>query len=399
LETDSLVALSEREAVVTMSKSDHTRYTQLTANLSLEEMWELQRARDVLLLGLFESTSFPTPTQFVILTEKLPPVGTVEPLDVTQARLDHALQWIDLCQELSSSVTRSLKDGDVSAIGRFWKIVRTKLPVKDYVYFYFVDDLTGEVARGGVGDKYPLEIKNKSDIFPKLFPLMEVTMRSMALYHGVAGIARMFGCPPMNVTESMRALVQPKVNELKNERFASEYGLLADDVKELHLNKEKYLKGNNIRCLSLNALVTFLHKKFGRQSHDFGGLKRMTDEKGLAIWTACDTPLQVRDAISTRKDERLKEEKDIWSMSQDLTIVSLRKALDEEKITTRILKDDYDVLFEENQSTLKENKELHATISDLRERLTAAEEMLYKQMHKKKSWLKMFSSKQYRKDK
>jgi len=309
LEIDSLAALTVREAVVTMSKSDHTRYTQLTADLSLEEKWELNRARDVLLLGLFESTMFPCPTQFVVLTEKLPPEGILEPVEVCQTRLNHALGWIDLCQELSASVVRALKDGDVSAIGRFWKIVRSKLPVKEYVYLYFIDDLTGQVARGDEGDKYPIEIKNQSDIFPKLFPLMEVTMRSMALYHGVAGIARMFGCPPMDVTESMRTMLQPKVNELKDETHASVFGLLADDVKELRLNKEKYLKGNSIRSLSLNAFVTFVQRKVGRQGNDFGGLKRMSDEKGLAIWTACKTAEQVQKAISIPERREIERRK------------------------------------------------------------------------------------------
>jgi hypothetical protein len=386
LETDALAALSTREGIAAMSKSDHTRYAQLTAHLTLEEKWELNRARDVLLLGLFESTSFPTPTQFVVLTEKLPPLGTVEPN--CQARLDHALEWIDLCHELSPSVVRAIKDGDISAIGRFWKIVRSKLPVKDYLYLYFVDDLTGEIARGGEGDKYPIQIKDKSDIFPKLFPMMEVTMRSMALYHGVAGIARMFGCPPIDVTDSMRIMVQPKVDQLKNENFASEFGLLADDIKALRLNKEKYLKSNSIRCQSLLSFVTLVQRKIGVD--DFGGLCRMSDEKGLALWTACDTEEQVREAITLRKEERLKEEKDIWAMSQDATLAALRKALEEEKIKNRLLKDDYDVLFEDNNKTLSENKELQSTVADLTGRLAASEEMLFKYMRKKKRWSKLF---------
>jgi len=55
-----------------------------------------------------------------------------------------------------------------------------------------------------------------------------------------------------------------------------------------------------------------------------------------------------------------------------------------------LLKEDYDVLLEDNNKTRAENNELQATVSNLRERLATSEEMLFKHMRKKKRWSKLF---------
>ena len=53
-------------------------------------------------------------------------------------------------------------------------------------YLYLVDELTGEPVIGAEG--YPLEIAAPSKVVPRLLPLMQVGMRCMSLYNGVAGV-------------------------------------------------------------------------------------------------------------------------------------------------------------------------------------------------------------------
>ena len=40
------------------------------------------------------------------------------------------------------------------------------------------------------GDGYPIEITKPAEVVPQLLPLMQVGMRAMSLFNGVAGVAR-----------------------------------------------------------------------------------------------------------------------------------------------------------------------------------------------------------------
>ena len=80
------------------------------------------------------------------------------------------------------------------------------------MYFYLVDELTGLPVRGA---GYPIEITTPAEIVSKLLPVMQVGMRAMSLYNGVAGVAQMVGYPVPKVPEAWRKGAQSSVEMLK----------------------------------------------------------------------------------------------------------------------------------------------------------------------------------------
>ena len=87
-----------------------------------------------------------------------------------------------------------------------------ELMTKETMYFYLVDELTGQPVRG---DGYPIVITTPSELVPKLLPVMQVGMRAMSLYNGVVGVAQMIGYPAPKVPEAWRKGAQSSVEMLK----------------------------------------------------------------------------------------------------------------------------------------------------------------------------------------
>ena len=75
-----------------------------------------------------------------------------------------------------------------------------------------MDELTGLPV---LGNGYPIVITTPSDIVHKLLPVMQVGMRAMSLYNGVAGVARMFGAPVPSMSEDWSKGAQSLVEMLK----------------------------------------------------------------------------------------------------------------------------------------------------------------------------------------
>lgn len=341
LERSSLDNFQAKQDAMLEAERKHSRYASIMRELSLEEQWEFRRARDVLLFGLFESTNDYTPTSFVILKEKLPEYahGQEQSPRAAKERLDEGMRWVNSFESLGPCVRGALA-GDVRAIGQFWGKIHGMFE-GDYMYMYFVDELTGEpvsVVQCDDDDdvkakgQYPIEITTRSDLVPKMLPLMQLTMRSMALYHGVAGIARMFGStqPTSFLSEDVRKVAQAKINELKSERTSSPFGSLEEDVQQIRANKEQFLKKHSVRGRSLAELTTFLTKRF-ELDDGFAGLNRYPDENGRAVWTTLKTPQEIKVAMKRRSEERIKEEMNLWTDTQEEEVEDLQDTLGEEK--------------------------------------------------------------------
>ena len=236
-------------------------------------------------------------------------------------RLKEAMKWTSNFGILNDSVRGALQ-GDVPSIGHFWSLISDLFSEQDYMYLYFVDELTGQPVLGdGSNPDYPMEITTRSDTLPKILPLMHLTMRAMALYHGVAGVARMFGCTMPNLPEEWRNLAQVKVNALKQERGDTPFGSLAADIDMMRASREQFMKSNSLRATAVRELVRFVEKK--RHEVDFVGLQRYPDADGYAIWSCIDNSAGFKDAISKRSAERLKEERNHWVDVQEREIDAL----------------------------------------------------------------------------
>jgi serine/threonine protein kinase len=323
LDRTTLEAFKVKQDIMFQNEKEHDHYKQILCDLSLEERWELQRAKDVLLFGVLEPTNVHLPTSIVILKDRLPDSrdGPMTKRDAKR-RLKEAMKWASNFGVLNDSVRGALQ-GDVPSIGHFWSLISDLFSEQDYMYLYFVDELTGQPVLGdGSNPDYPMEITTRSDTLPKILPLMHLTMRAMALYHGVAGVARMFGCTMPNLPEEWRNLAQVKVNALKQERGDTPFGSLAADIDMMRASREQFMKSNNLRATAVRELVRFVEKK-GGQKVDFVGLQRYPDADGFAIWTSIDNSAGFKDAISKRSAERLKEERNHWVDVQEREIDAL----------------------------------------------------------------------------
>eukprot|EP00555_Chaetoceros_dichaeta_P004469 CAMPEP_0198266512 /NCGR_PEP_ID=MMETSP1447-20131203/28633_1 /TAXON_ID=420782 /ORGANISM="Chaetoceros dichaeta, Strain CCMP1751" /LENGTH=228 /DNA_ID=CAMNT_0043956621 /DNA_START=122 /DNA_END=805 /DNA_ORIENTATION=+ len=224
-------------------------------------------------------------------------------------------------------------------------------------------------------------------------------MRSMALYHGVAGIARMFGCPKPNLTRNMRLKAQERTNALKNESSASPFGTtFAEDVAKLRTNKEQFLKDDkSLRCKSIRILIRFLDKKIGC---DFCGLKRLADEDGRAIWTTVDDTAGMKGAIQNRAQERLCEERNLWDDSQDGVIRKLQGSLNVQArkgvaLTSSLAKAEVSkvVMQDDAKRYREENGRLEEMLGEMGKRLEESEAALEKERSKMKLlWIKRGNS-------
>eukprot|EP00964_Phaeocystis_antarctica_P104474 scaffold69582_cov58-Phaeocystis_antarctica.AAC.6 len=202
----------------------HTRAVSIVARAP-------HKPTQVLLKGIFEATEVKTPTTFIILDEVLPPdLGAEEQKQLlvsleedgsgfkltgdakaAKDRFDKGMTWLRRLQTFGEGVIENNPD---KVFGKI-KEALGDLMTKETMYFYLVDELTGLPVRGA---SYPIVITTPSDIVHKLLPVMQVGMRAMSLYNGVAGIAQMVGYPFPKVSEQWRKGAQSSVEMLKQVR-------------------------------------------------------------------------------------------------------------------------------------------------------------------------------------
>ena len=181
----------------------------------------------VLLRGIFEATEVKTPTTFIILDEVLPPELSKKKQDqllslkddgsgieltgdakAAKDRFDKGVTWLKRLKTFGEGV---IENNPSKLFGKIQEVFG-ELMTKETMYFYLVDELTGLPVRG---DGYPIEITTPAEIVPKLLPVMQVGMRAMSLYNGVAGVAQMVGYPAPKVPEGWRKGAQSSVEMLK----------------------------------------------------------------------------------------------------------------------------------------------------------------------------------------
>ena len=126
-------------------------------------------------------------------------------------RFDKGVTWLKRLQTFGEGV---IENNPSKVFGKI-KEVLGDLMTNEKMYFYLVDELTGLPVRGA---SYPIVITTPSEIVHKLLPMMQVGMRAMSLYNGVAGVAQMVGYPFPKVSEEWRKGAQSSVEMLKQVR-------------------------------------------------------------------------------------------------------------------------------------------------------------------------------------
>ena len=303
-------------------------------HLSSEQRSELARTRRVLMKGLFEATEVMTPTAFVVLKDKLPEPPSaaqkeellalslkddgqgfqvsgdlVTYVEQAKAHLEEGKTWLERVQSFGVGVV----EGDAEAVFGSVRAALGDLVTHETMYFYLVDELTGEPVRG---NGYPLKITTPSELVPKLLPVMQVGMRAMSLYNGVSGVARMFGAPVPTVPDEWCKGAGKTINMLKQRSSVEAFGVVQDGT----MGSDEESK--TVRGASLRELQRFL----GEMDVDraFAGLRRIGDaESGVALWTMLDEA-QAKQALKQRARDFEHEEAQHPTTDESATITSRR---------------------------------------------------------------------------
>eukprot|EP00956_Cyclotella_meneghiniana_P002070 scaffold2314_cov55-Cyclotella_meneghiniana.AAC.6 len=328
---DDMYTLMKKEAK--NRKDDRALLEKMHANilavkkLGDESKAELFYTRSVLLKAIFEATEVNTPTTFIVLGEKLPDLSDAEReklLDLiakedgsgviidtkyVSMTLSADQQDINLKGELKeycewAKLGLKVAAGDIdSAFGKMKDGIKD-LTVREKMYLYLVDELTGEPVRA---EGWPLEITKPSELVPKLLPLMMVGMRGLSICNGAAGLARIFFPGVPKVPKTVLKGARETVKLLKQESSVEEFAVVHKEVKGGTEEKK------SVRGVSLREFEDFLNKNDPGlkedKSGDFAGLQRIGDpEDGTALWTLLTDPEDIENALKKRVEQRKKEE-------------------------------------------------------------------------------------------
>jgi len=269
--------------------------------------------RYVLLKAIFEATEVSTPTTFIVLNKKLPdkpsPDKVKNMMDIITAdgpdvkiegdlktyhdQVTVGMKWVQGIKSIGAKVAA----GEWRAAFKTIEDGIKDLPVGGEMFLYLIDELTGEPVRA---DKWPIKITKPSKVVPKLLPVMQVGIRAMAIYNGVAGVAGMFGYPLPIVPEAWSKGAQESVELLKQESSVEQFGVVHAVVMD-GSEVEKSVRGESLR-----VFVDFMKKKAGG---DFAGLQRIGDpEDGTALWTTLTNPVDIEHALKQRAEQQKKEQ-------------------------------------------------------------------------------------------
>ena len=269
-------------------------------------------------------------------------INLPEDIQKCKDQVENGMKWVKRIRKIGKKVV----EGEVSAVFEVIKkeIIQEKLVGKE-MYFYLVDDLTGEPVRG---DGYPIPITTPSDLVPKLLPLMQVGMRAMSVFNGAAGIARMFGFPFPKVPKDWTKGAQESIEMLKEKSSVEQFGVVHDAVEE---GKEE---SKTVRGKSLRVFMDFLKENDPglkkKKNGDFAGLRRIGDpNQGTALWTTLTDAKEINEALKERSRQRKEEEE---SKEEEIKGTDMLKSGEEESSSQHIGEGYYEA--EHNEDTGKE---------------------------------------------
>eukprot|EP00964_Phaeocystis_antarctica_P024514 scaffold13733_cov63-Phaeocystis_antarctica.AAC.3 len=281
---------------------------------------ELRRTREVLLKAVFEATEVQTPTAFIVLEKKLSDDDEEEELmlklqlkedgtgfeasgelaelvETAKGRFDTGMKWVERIRTFGEGVVAADPIKTFAAM----KATFEELVTDKTMYLYLIDELTGKPVKGGI---YPIEITTPSEVVPQLLPVMQVGMRAMSLYSGVAGIARMCGAPLPSMPTGWCKGAQDSIALLKQKSSVEQFGVLHEEV--MSVEEAATAEAMTVRGASLRELQHFF--AYQDAGNTFAGLRRLGDDDGTAVWTVLTDEKEVRAAVEARTKERKAEE-------------------------------------------------------------------------------------------
>ena len=316
-------------AEVRASQAAILRSVNAVRDLGEEHRDELRATGKSLRKAIFEAAEVKTPTAFVVLKNKLPPLEEDEQLrvkvkvkddgkadvvvggpmaDEFTRRVAEGKAWLKFCSECAEGVSKcssralaGAAKGAPECVKDVGKEFLDKGLVGEEMWFYLVDELTGEPVRSTDG-VYPIRITKPSEMVGKLLPVMQVGLHAASLVNGVSGVVRMFGYPFPSVPEKLREGAERSVEVLKQESSVEKFGAIQEHVET------QDEQATSVRGASLRELEKFLAKEDPRGT--YAGLQKVGDDSdGTAVWTTLTDPEEVQAALKTRAASRRAERK------------------------------------------------------------------------------------------
>ncbi len=265
---------------------------------------EIQRTRYAFRKDIFGTD---VPTTFILLDTLLPAPVDPAKIDGQDIALENDLKkyyeqvetgmkWANRIIELGSKIA-------AAEVGKAFDAIAEGIQdfiVGEEMYLYLVDELTAEPVRA---NGWPLKITTPSDLVPKLIPSMMIGMRGLSICDGVAGLARMYGYPPVpKVPEALSKGAREIVELLKQDSLLEDFGVVHEQVKgggEEHVS---------VFGPSLREFRNFLDLNDPglKQSEggDFAGMRQIGDPEGTALWTTLTDPADIENALKKRAEQR-----------------------------------------------------------------------------------------------
>ena len=151
-------------------------------------------------------------------------------------RVAEGKAWLKFCSECAEGVSKcssralaGAAKGAPECVKDVGKEFLDKGLVGEEMWFYLVDELTGEPVRSTDG-VYPIRITKPSEMVGKLLPVMQVGLHAASLVNGVSGVVRMFGYPFPSVPEKLREGAERSVEVLKQESSVESFGAIHEHV-------------------------------------------------------------------------------------------------------------------------------------------------------------------------
>ena len=306
-------------------------------DLGEEHRDELRATGKSLRKAIFEAAEVKTPTAFVVLKNKLPPLEEEPSLEEDEQlavkvkvnvkengkvkgkvvvggpmadeytrRVAEGKAWLKFCSECAEGVSKcssralaGAAKGAPECVKDVGKEFLDKGLVGNEMWFYLIDELTGEPVRSADG-VYPIRITEPSELVGKLLPVMQVGLHAASLVNGVSGVVRLFGYPFPSVPEKLREGAERSVEVLKQESSVENFGAIH---KHVETQDEQ---ATSVRGASLRELEKFLAKEDPRGT--YAGLQKVGDDSdGTAVWTTLTDPEEVQAALKTRAASRRAE--------------------------------------------------------------------------------------------
>ena len=149
--------------------------------LSVEHNDELKRTRNILIHAVYEADEVKTPTTFVVLENEIPESFSNEKeekflqmilggdgsnfkvIGERGDQLNSLIENMEQARTLVKSFTESSNESNSNTLFTPIKKIFGQLATAETLYFYLIDELTGEPVKG---EGYPIEIKNRPNLFP-----------------------------------------------------------------------------------------------------------------------------------------------------------------------------------------------------------------------------------------